>query len=107
MLASEKWVFRGSHYSFSCEFGTLYEMFAYFDGNYYQVLVLSPVVEERYQSAHTGHIYKDGNICFGVDYGSGRPTLEEAYAKSVLWANGFSGMLLSENDTFPFSLNNH
>ncbi len=96
----------GWHYSFSCEFSTHYEMFAYFDGSYYQVLVLSPEVEERFQSAHTGHIYKNGNICFGAEYDSGRPSLKEAYAKSVLWATGFSAMLHSGNATFPFSINN-
>ena len=96
----------GWYFSFVCEFGSRYEMFAYFDGSFYQVNVLSPVVEEKFQSAHTGHIFKDGNICFGANYGSGRPTLEEAYAKSVLWANGFSAMLVAGDDKFPFSLNN-
>jgi hypothetical protein len=97
----------GWRFSFACEFGTKYEMFAYFDGAFYQVLVMSPEIEDRFQSAHTGHIYKDGNICFGVAYNSGRPTLEEAYAKAVFWANGFSAMLLSGDSTFPFSLNNY
>lgn len=98
--------FEGWSYQFSCELGQPYEMFAYFDGSYYQVTVLIPEVEEKYQSAHTGHIFKDGNICFGANYNSGRPTLVEAYAKSVLWATGFSYMILSGDATFPFSINN-
>ena len=91
-------------YNFTCEFGDNYLMFAYFDGNYYQVLVIEPKVEGKWNSAHTGHIYSDGRICFGHGYGSGRPTLQEAYSKSVLWANGLSVAL--RTDHFPFSNNN-
>ncbi|MFO1440261.1 MAG: hypothetical protein U1F81_18205 [Verrucomicrobiaceae bacterium] len=93
-------------YSFRCELGRDFKMFAYFDGSYYQVIVIEPVVESKYQSAHTGHIFSTGKICFGAGYNSGRPTLEEAYSKSVLWANGFSAMMDSGLATFPFSINN-
>lgn len=97
---------KGWSYSVVCEFGQRYEMFAYFDGTYYQVAVLTPEIEKRFQSPHTGHIFSSGNICFGTSFNNGRPTIEEAYAKSILWANGFSSMLVAHDETFPFSLNN-
>jgi hypothetical protein len=81
-------------------------MFAYFDGSYYQVVVLDPPIEEQYCSPHTGHIFRDGRICFGLNNNSGRASLKDAYAKSVLWAAGMSTMLCSGNETFPFSINN-
>jgi hypothetical protein len=93
-------------YSFYCEFGQQYVMFAYFDGVSYQVIVLQPTVERRFCSPHTGHVFSDGRICFGQAYGGGRKNLQDAYAKSVLWANGMSSMLLSRNEVFPFSINN-
>jgi len=89
-------------YSFTNEFGEPFTMFAYFDAGYYQVLVLEPELEEYWLSPHTGHIYSDGLICFGNDYNSGRPTLETAYAKSVLWANGISVAL--QGYDFPWNV---
>ena len=93
-------------YSFHCEYRIAYTMFAYFDGSYYQVLVVDPPVETKYRSAHTGHIFSDSRICFGSGYNGGRESLKDAFAKSVLWATGMSAMVLSGNDTFPFSINN-
>jgi len=88
-------------YNFTCEFGDSYTMFAYYDGNYYQVLVLEPKVERKWNSAHTGHIFSDGRICFGEEYDSGLPSLQDAYSKSVLWANGLSVAVRTGH--FPFS----
>jgi hypothetical protein len=92
-------------YEFSCEFGTRYSMFAYYDGANYQVHVISPQLESHWKSAHTGHIFPDGRICFGSDYGQGQPTLREAFAKSVLWATGISAARFGHTP-FPFSANN-
>lgn len=80
-------------------------MFAYYDGAHYQVYVISPKLEDYWKNPHTGHIFADGRICFGVDYGSGQPTLKEAFAKSVLWANGIS-IARNGGGPFPFSANN-
>lgn len=88
-------------YSFRCQFGRLYRLFAYWDGSMYQVLVLEPELETRWKSAHTGHLNGNGTICFGA--GGGRPTLESAYAKSVVWANGMSVALVTGQ--FPFNYN--
>lgn len=102
-LTSEEGV-EGILYSFNCEYGNKYTMYAYYDGCHYQVAVLEPKVEEHWRSPHTGHIYSDGLICFGDDYNrGGRPSLQDAYSKSVLWATGLSVAL--ETGHFPFSAN--
>ena len=88
-------------YGFHCELGRAFQMFAYFDGSNYQVKVVSPEIETYWNNAHTGHIFSNGNICFGGGFGNGRPTLEEAYAKSVLWATGIS--IAMETGKFPFN----
>jgi len=90
-------------YGFRCELGRAFQMFAYFDGSNYQVKVVSPEIEAHWKDAHTGHIYANGNICFGGRFDNGRPTLEEAYAKSVLWATGIS--IAMETGSFPFNHN--
>jgi len=90
-------------YSFTCELGDNYTMFAYYDGNYYQVLVIEPKVEGKWDSAHTGHIFSDGRICFGNKFDSGLPSLQDAYSKSVLWATGLS--VAKRTEHFPFSNN--
>jgi hypothetical protein len=91
----------GWHYSFDCELGRRFEMFVYFDGDYYQVKVIEPQLESHWRSPHTGHLYANGNICFGKGFSNGRPTLEAAYAKSVLWATGISIAL--KTGKFPFN----
>lgn len=80
-------------------------MFLYFDGAFYQVYVISPKLEDYWSNPHTGHIYPDGRICFGSEFGNGQPTLREAFAKSVLWANGIS-VARHGGGQFPFSANN-
>lgn len=84
-------------YSFTCEFGEHYEMFAYHDGSSYQVKLIYPEHEGKY-NAHRGHLFEDGNLCLSM--GLGMPTLESAYAKSILWATGFSALSLTGE--FPF-----
>jgi hypothetical protein len=92
-------------YEIVSEFGDQYRMFVWYDGAYYQVLVLAPQLETYWQSPHTGHIFASGQICFGTEYASGRPTLRDAFTKSVLWANGIS-IARHGNTHFPFSINN-
>lgn len=104
MITSREGI-RGWLYSFQTEFLDTYKMFAYFDGSFYQVIVVEPYVEQRFRSAHTGHIYSDGRICMGAGMNSGRRTLDDAYAKSVLWANGLSAMIYGNLDRFPFNYN--
>lgn len=94
----------GFVYSFETELADNFTLFAYFDGANYQVQVLEPELETRFKSPHTGHLFATGRICFGNNYGSGMPNLREAFAKSVLWANGMS--IAMRTDHFPFSNNN-
>jgi hypothetical protein len=94
----------GYVYTFKTEFEDEFTLFAYFDGSNYQVQVVSPVIEDHFKSPHTGHLYSDGRICFGQAYGSGMPNLRDAFAKSVLWANGMS--VAMRTGQFPFSNNN-
>jgi len=95
---------KGWYYSFKDEFGVPYTMYAYFDGNAYQVKVVSPEVEGKYSNVHECHLYRDGRICFGEGYGGGLPSLEHAFAKSVVWANGFT--IYENTKKYPFSRNN-
>lgn len=81
--------------------GDTYSLFAYFDGSQYQILVAFPQIAGRY-NVHDAHLFSDGRICLS-DIG-GLPTLEQAYAKSVVWATGFSVFLHTGH--FPFSINN-
>ena len=90
-------------YNLESELSDLYTMFVYNDGSLYQVMVVFPEIAGKY-GVHDAHLFDDGRICFGNDYGGGLPTLEQAYAKSVLWATGFSIYL--RNNQFPFSINN-
>ncbi len=71
------------------EQGDRYELFVYFDGGAYQVKVVVPEVESR-ADPHACHLLPNGLICFGESASGGMPTLEAAWAKSVLWASGFS-----------------
>ncbi|MEM8723244.1 MAG: hypothetical protein AAGE84_28825 [Cyanobacteria bacterium P01_G01_bin.39] len=93
--------FTGWLYQIQCELGNQYQMFAYNDGELYQVMVVFPDVAGKYNE-HNAHLYNDGRICFRSQ--GGLPTLQDAYAKSALWANGFSIFL--KTGLFPFSINN-
>lgn len=74
-------------YSIVNEYGEPYTLFAYHDGSLYQVKVVFPEVEGRYDPHH-GHLFPNGCICFGSV--GGLDSLEHAYAKSVVWATGFT-----------------
>jgi hypothetical protein len=90
---------RGWRYPVETDLGDRYELFLWFDGSAYQVKVLSPDVEGRC-GLHACHLFPDGRICLGDDSTGGMPTLDGAYAKSVLWANGFSAY--ERTAMFPF-----
>ncbi len=90
---------RGWLYAVTSEPGDSYRLFLWFDGGAYQVKVVEPDVEGRTDN-HACHLFPDGRICFGFDCGGGMPTLESAYARSVLWVNGFS--VYRRTARFPF-----
>lgn len=93
----------GWFYQFRCQLGKVYELFLWFDGAYYQVKLVTPRLEDHWKSPHTGHLYSSGKICLGDDFNNGMPSLEAAYAKSVVWATGMSVAL--KTGTFPFNYN--
>jgi len=90
---------RGWLYPVSSALGDAFELFLYFDGSAYQVKVVRPVVERR-ADPHACHLFGDGRICFGEPAEGGMPTLEAAYAKSVVWCSGFSAY--ARTGRFPF-----
>lgn len=84
-------------YEITSEVGDTYTMFIFNDGSLYQVMVLFPEVAGQY-SPSDGHLFPNGCICLNEEHGY--PTLEKAYAKSVLWATGFS--IYVRTGQFPF-----
>jgi len=92
----------GFKYDITCELGEKYQLFAYFNGSRYRVLVVAPEVE-RGDLGHPSHVFPDGSLCLEPTM-TGCRTLEQAFAKSVLWANGYS--IYQQTDQFPYSANN-
>lgn len=92
----------GFKYDITCELGNTYKLFAYFNGSRYRVMVVAPEVE-RGPVGHHSHVLTDGSLCLEPTV-QGCRTLEQAFAKSVLWANGYSIYL--HTGKFPYSANN-
>jgi hypothetical protein len=76
-------------YRVTSEQGDPYTMFLWFDGSAYQVKVVVPELDP-FADPHACHLFRDARLCLGGDRGGGVPTLEGAFARSVLWANGYS-----------------
>jgi len=95
----------GWRYKITCQLGNSYTMFIYFDKNHslYQVMVAFPEVAGHY-NVHDAHLFGDGRICLDAANGGGMSNLEQAFAKSSLWANGFT--IYQKTGRFPFSKNN-
>lgn len=94
------------------EVGIDFEIAIYFDkdeGGYCAQLV-NPPIEEAWRNPHIGHIFKDGVICVGGASMRTSPSMDVAYAKSCLWAEGIAIMLRSKQhghpSEFPFSADN-
>ena len=90
---------RGWLYPITTELGDAFRLFLWFDGAGYQVKVVEPELESRFDP-HVCHLLPDGRICLSDEEGRGRPSLEDAYARSVVWCNGFSVFL--RDAQFPF-----
>ena len=78
-------------YQIKCELNQDYTLCLYFDGDYYQVKLVEPKLGTSY-GAHSSHLYSDGRLCLSSTTNQGLKDLEQAYARSVLWATGFSFM---------------
>ena len=94
---------QGFLFTIQTELGDPFTMFLFHDGTGYQVEVVDPALEEDHDP-HQIHLFTNGLICWGEPMGIGLATLEMAFAKSVLWANGVSVYLHTRR--FPFSANN-
>jgi hypothetical protein len=75
------WVYR-----FECGFGNTYVMCIYWSGGGYHVSVLSPEVEKVGQP-HVRHLLTNAGLYLGT---SPITDFITAYARSVLWATGYS-----------------
>ncbi len=80
------------------EQGDAFRMFLWFDGAAYQVKVVEPTL--AYADPHCCHLFPDARLCLGGDEGGGMPTLDGAFARSVLWANGYGAF--ARTGRFPF-----
>lgn len=89
---------RGWLYPVTTELGDAFRLFLYFDGAGYQVKVVEPDLERRFDP-HASHLLPDGRICLSEVAGAGADSLEAAYARSVVWCNRFSVFL--REDRFP------
>jgi hypothetical protein len=89
---------RGWLYPVTSRLGDPFLLFAWFDGSGYQVKVVEPDVESH-ADPHACHLFPDARLCLG-EGGAGMPSLEQAYARSVVWANGFS--VWARGEPFPF-----
>lgn len=75
-------------------------MYIYWDGNLYMVQLLRPYAEHTRKNPHDQHLFRDGKICLRSGT-VGLPDFEQAYAKSVLWATGYSAFRRSGQFLFP------
>ncbi|WP_242392364.1 hypothetical protein [Anaeromyxobacter oryzisoli] len=90
---------RGWLFPVTTELGDAFRLFLYFDGAAYQVKVVEPEVEGRFDP-HACHLLPDARICLSAEAGAGMESLQAAYARSVVWCNGFSVYLRDEH--FPY-----
>ena len=86
-------------YPVTSEQGDLFRLFLWFDGAAYQVKVVEPVLDAGVDP-HACHVFPDARLCLGGDPGGGMPTLDGAFARSVLWANGYAEW--RRTGRFPF-----
>lgn len=61
-----------------------------YEGRYF-VRLIAPELE-KLKLAHATHLFSDGHLCLEPS-GVGLPVLPQAYAKSVLWAEGIGQLL--------------
>jgi hypothetical protein len=90
---------RGWLYPVQSEQGDEFRLFLWFDGAVYQVKVVSPEID-RGDDPEACHLCPGARLCLGADHEGGMPTLDGAYARSVVWANGFSAW--RRTGRFPF-----
>lgn len=77
----------------------------------YCARLITPELEAAWRNPHIGHLFPDGVICLGGVSMRWRERMDDAYAKSCVWAEGIAAMLVAKQigqpTPFPFSINNH
>jgi hypothetical protein len=85
-------------YEITCEFGRPYTMFLFWDGSLYKARLMYPDPGQLPNDVHTHHYLRNGVICLTKSIGY--PRLEDAYAKSILFATAWT--TLQETGSFDF-----
>jgi hypothetical protein len=88
-------------YSITNTFGITFQFFVNFTGMAYEVWLVSPEIEAKFKNPHDGHIFASGKICLQQANGGGMLTLETAFAKSAVWAEGIAVVL--NGGKFPWN----
>lgn len=88
-------------YAITNTFGTTFQFFVNFTGMAYEVWLVSPEIEAKFKNPHDGHIFNNGKICLQQANGGGMSTLETAFAKSAVWAEGIAVVL--NGGKFPWN----
>lgn len=88
-------------YAITNTFGTTFQFFVNFTGMAYEVWLVSPEIEAKFKNPHDGHIFSNGKICLQQANAGGMPTLETAFAKSAVWAEGIAVVL--NGGKFPWN----
>ena len=93
----------GYVYDIRNDFADTYTLFIYYSDEHrvYRVALVEPRLGGSVD-AHGGHIWPDGTLCLTKQHGSGYPSMEDSYAKSVLWTLGMS--LVRRGHEFQFNL---
>lgn len=85
-------------YDIPCELGRPYTMFLYWDGALYKVQLIYPDPGQLPDDIHKTHYLAEGIICLNKSIGY--PKLDDAYARSMLFATGLT--ILQMTGSFPF-----
>ena len=80
--------------------GDPYHLFTYYDGAFWQTMVVSPEIEKSFATAHDGHLFMNGKICLSGKFGSGAQNLATAFSRSCLWVT--AAAITRKTGQFPF-----
>ncbi len=99
----EPWGTTAWFYEIDNELGRVFKFATFFDGAQYQSILVRPKGLERHivdnYGAHHPHMFSDGYICLGMN-GGGAATLEDAWAKTAMWAYHMAAFLSTRDWLF-------
>ncbi len=92
----DSWGTTAWFYKIDNELGCVFEFATFFDGAQYQSILVRPEGLERHITekfgGHRPHMFSDGYICLGRN-GGGAASLEDAWAKTAMWAYHMAAFL--------------